>query len=82
MKREELAKLIRSFIDGSIDKWGWDDFISIPQKDDEMESIRQECAALPELYPPFKPGHYCGPEGLVRLEAIATALERHSSERA
>jgi len=62
--REEVVTIIESFINGTGEEWGWDDFISIPVHDPELEKIRVRCARLPEEYPPDKSGTYCNEKGL------------------
>lgn len=39
---DEVAQIIRNFIDGKGDAWDWDDFESFSITDPELERIRQE----------------------------------------
>ncbi len=39
---DEVAQIIRNFIDGKGDRWVWDDFETFPITDPELERIRQE----------------------------------------
>jgi hypothetical protein len=65
---DEVAGFIRDFIEGSGGKWDWDDFISVPIKAPELESVRAE-ASMVEL--PISP---TGIDELKRLLAKAEAL--------
>ena|ERR1017187_3582663 len=65
---DEVAGFIRDFIEGSGGEWDWDDFISVPIKAPELESIRAE-ASMVEL--PLSP---TGIDELKRLLMKAEAL--------
>jgi hypothetical protein len=65
---DEVAGFIRDFIEGSGGEWDWDDFISVPIKARELESIRAE-ASMVEL--PLSP---TGIDELKRLLVKAEAL--------
>ena len=50
--KEEVAQYIEDFLLGKGGDWDCDDFISIRIKNSpELESIRQKCGQLPDLYP-------------------------------
>ncbi len=73
--KKAVADLIRRFIDGSCGPREWDDFISVRTTDSEIESVRKECASLPERFPPApNSGAYCDSDGMSRLQEIATRL--------
>lgn len=75
--KKEIATLIKSFVDGTTNnKWAWDDFVSIRQRDPEIESIRQRILKIDKDYPPTKPNEYCNDEGARALLAIAESLEK------
>ena len=74
LTKDEVLTYIRDFIEGSGGKWDWDDFISIPIDDPALELVRQDCAKLPDRYPPTRPGHYCSDEGFEELRRLATTL--------
>jgi hypothetical protein len=46
---EDVATIIRNFLDGSGKDWDWDDFTSVPIGDVQLEAIRQQAdkIALP-----------------------------------
>ena len=75
MKKEEVATLIKTFLDDSCGEWDWDDFLSVKQKDPEIEKIRLFCAQISDLFPPTKNGEYCNEEGTLALQNFAQALE-------
>jgi hypothetical protein len=72
----EVARYIDDFLAGSGGRWDWDDFISIPLEDPELEVIRKQCAALPDRYPPTQPRQYCSQEGLAELRRLRATLLR------
>jgi len=74
MNKLDLAMLIRSFVSGTSDPWEWDDFVSVPQCEPELEQIRKRLLALPNEYPPVKSGEYCNAEGTLLLLDIARSL--------
>jgi hypothetical protein len=74
-----VISIIQCFLDGTAGKWDWDDFISVPIKDDPfLEEIRKRCAALPEEFPPDKSGQYCNEEGVKILKEYTRILQEKS----
>ncbi len=78
LTRNEVASIIESFISGVGDERTWDDFISVPINDPELEKIRNHCAALPEKFPPDKDGMYCNKDGIEILKAHVEKLRKNS----
>lgn len=74
-KRKQISSIIRRFLSGDVAPYEWDDFISIPQAEKELEQIRISCLDIPEDYPPIDRTHYCSLEGLQKLESLAESLE-------
>jgi hypothetical protein len=71
----EVADVIERFLDGSGgDPWAWDDFISIPLKDPDLEAVRRRCASIGDEFPPDTPSAYCSPRGMEVLRSIAARL--------
>jgi len=77
---QEVIAIIEDFAEGTGGTWDWDDFVSIRIRDPLLESIRIECAEMPDNYPPTTIGFYCGDEGLSRLHRIAADLRIRQSE--
>ena len=48
---DEVAQIIRNFIDGKGDAWDWDDFENFSLADPELERIRQEALLAIILLP-------------------------------
>jgi hypothetical protein len=71
----DVINFIKSFLDETGGEWDWDDFISIPIKDKELDKIRDRCASLPEEFPPTAKGQYCNEEGLRVLQEYVEILE-------
>ncbi len=72
--REEVATYIENFVNGSGGDWDWDDFISVPILDVELDRLRQRCAGLPCEYPPDKPGYWCNAQGMQVMREIVREL--------
>lgn len=73
-ERAQITSLVRRFIQGNVQPYEWDDFVSIPLKDPELEQIRIACVNLPKDYPPVDRRHYCSPAGLTKLESMLQRL--------
>ncbi len=39
--KDEVQKILQTFLDGTDGKWDWDDFVSIPIKDRFLDSVRE-----------------------------------------
>ena len=70
----QLAELLEGFVNGTCDEWEWDDFISVPQKDPELEAVRLRCETLDVEFPPRKAREYCNDEGAAILLNYAQQL--------
>ena len=77
--KEEVASTIENFINGTSGPYDWDDFVSIPIKDAELNKIRLHCANLYKEYPPQKDGHFCSEEGVKVLSNYIKKLREHKS---
>jgi hypothetical protein len=75
LSRDEVSRIIAQFLDGSGGHWDWDDFISVPLDDPELERIRKYCGDLPDVFPPERPGAYCSERGLGQLRELADSLK-------
>ncbi len=80
MTRLQLANLIDGFLAGTIGSFAWDDFISVPQEDHDIEEIRVQCAKLPDLYRTTNPSHYCGYEGIEWLREKSKELRSEAPQ--
>ena len=78
MQPEEVADVIESFLDGTCGRWDWDDFISVPLSNSQLNEIRVRCAGLPDRFPPTEAGYYCGPEGFEVMRALVRELRARS----
>jgi hypothetical protein len=74
LSREDVRRIINAFVDGTGGRWDWDDFISVPLKDPELERVRLLAAELPDRFPPGLAGGYCSIEGLQVLRKVADRL--------
>ena len=72
--RDEVAKAIDGFIDGSGRQWDWDGFTSIRIDDPELEAIRKRCVALPGEFPPSTTKEYCSPAGIQVMRDLLQGL--------
>lgn len=74
MNKKELSTLIRSFVNGSCGPGDWDDFLSIRQKDPEIEQLRLRIIEIEKEYPRTKAKTWCSEEGMQELLRIAETL--------
>ncbi|PZR77048.1 MAG: hypothetical protein DLM73_00625 [Chthoniobacterales bacterium] len=72
--REEVAKTIDEFVNGTGRQWDWDGFTSIRLDDPELEKVRQKCVALPVEFPPTQPTDYCSPAGMEVMRKMLSDL--------
>lgn len=81
MKRtiDEVISEITKFLNDKGGAHDWDDFISIPINDKELDAIRIECSDLRENYPPGEKRQFCSDEGLERLKVILRNLKEESA---
>lgn len=75
----EIAKFMQDFLNGTGPKWEWDDFLSTPLADPELEKIRERCRHLDLEFPPDKPGAFTSPQGLAVIRAYLDQLQRGGS---
>ena len=60
----EVVRFLADFLNATGHKWDWDDFLSTPITDAELEKIRQHCRKLDLEFPPDTPGEFCNAKGL------------------
>lgn len=75
----EVADFIENFLDGRGGAWDWDEFITLPIRDHDLDRIRIRCAELPEIYPPGEGEAYCAAEGEAELRHIVNTLRSLSA---
>jgi hypothetical protein len=76
MSRGQLASVLESLAEGTAGPWDWDDFLSVPIGDPDLDRIRLRCSRLDEEFPPDEPGRYCGEGGLAVLRQFVAELRR------
>ena len=74
--RGEVADIIERFVDGICGKWDWDDFISWPIVDPQLDTIRTRCAGLSQEFPTTQKGHYCSEAGVEVLRQMVKDLRQ------
>lgn len=50
--------------------WEWDDFISVPLDNPELDRIRARCDELPAQYPSDDGHSYCNDDGLAEIRSL------------
>jgi hypothetical protein len=77
MKRttEEVIREITNFLNEIGGAYDWDDFLTIPIRDQRLNAIRIECLDLRDKYPPGSCRQYCSDAGLERLKQILADLQ-------
>ncbi len=71
----QAEKYICNFLDGTGGIYDWDDFISIPFSNSEIEEIRLFCCSTDQLFPPDKKESWCNDDGLKAMRAIQLQLK-------
>jgi hypothetical protein len=74
----EVAEVLQAFLDGTDGPWAWDDFLSVPLRDQALERIRLVCVNLPNDHPPRSRGFYCSAEGIEVIRALVTEVRDRS----
>jgi hypothetical protein len=77
-----VAKFLEDFVNGTGGKWDWDDFISSPIADPELDKIRKRCVKLDLEFPPTKPGWFCNEQGLAVIRGYIEQLRTAPAEHA
>lgn len=72
--KTEVKEYIDNFICGSGGSWDWDDFISIPIENPDLEQIRLRCLAVATSYPSMNKNEYCSADGITELRKLADLL--------
>jgi len=75
LTREDVISYMENFLANKGEAHDWDDFISIPIDDAELDLIRDRCAQLPEEFPPVSKNQYCGPAGQAVLMTFLKQLK-------
>jgi hypothetical protein len=74
---DEVRKIIESFLNDTDEPTDWDDFISIPIKDQYLDAVRRVCLFLPLHFPPDpRSGEYCNGSGRALLQTIVARFLR------
>jgi hypothetical protein len=68
-------------LDGSAEQWDWDDFISVPLDDPELEQVRVAAAQVRDRLPTTHPDNYCSEQGRRYLRQLADSLTTSQSHR-
>ena len=76
MTADEVADAIERFIERRGGPYDWDDFISVPIYDDDLDAIRLRCAGLSDEFPAS--GAYCSEEGYAVLDELVRQLRTAS----
>ena len=79
--RAEVAEMLEAFLTKP-DGWkDWDDFLSFPLEDEELEKIRLRCAGLDSEFPPEGKGRFCNDRGLEVIRSYVSALRSSAAEK-
>jgi hypothetical protein len=64
LSREEVAKILQDFLDGTGKTLAWDGFtLGMSFEDEYLENLRLRCANLSREFPPWHPNEYCNERG-------------------
>lgn len=78
MTLEEAADSIEKFVNHTGGPWDWDDFISIRQKDPELEAVRLKCLSVADDFPSTDRRRYCSDPGFDALRDLLRDLRSRS----
>ena len=73
---EDAANRIEAIAAGTAGVYGFDDYTSIREDNPYLESVRQRCLKVCDLYPPAKKGSLFNPEGNKYLAALAQEVRQ------
>ncbi len=76
----QVADWIENFLEGKGGSWDWDDFISLPINDPELDKIRLRCCDLSEEFPPGENEDYCSEEGVRVMREYIRQLRQQSAD--
>jgi len=71
---DDIAATIDRFVDGKCEEYEWDDLMSHPLVDPELEAVRRECADIEVAHPPRHEKEWCNDEGGRALRRIAKRI--------
>ena len=74
MTREEVAKTIENFVNGTGGKWDWDDFTAMRLDDPELDAVRHKCFSVRDEFPSTDSQQYCSATGMQVLRDLANTL--------
>jgi hypothetical protein len=72
--REEIIKTFAGFLEGWDGSHDWDNFVTYPLKNPNLEKVRKECFEVYHQYPSDKKGEWCSEEGFHELRRIFARL--------
>jgi hypothetical protein len=81
MTREQVAKTIEDFVNGTGGKWDWDDFTAMRLDDPELDAVRHKCFTVRDQFPPTNPQQYCSEAGMQVLRDLAASLRAGRSAK-
>lgn len=74
-ERDEVAGLLRAFLERSLDGDAWQSFLAHPIPDGDLDRVRKACLFLEEEFPPEHPGERCSEAGRRRVRELLEALD-------
>jgi hypothetical protein len=78
--RNDIADIIERFVDKTDDVYVWDDFISIPTSDPDMELARRECLQIRRDNPSSSSKEWANEAGISLMRGLVERLRRGDQE--
>ncbi len=75
-RRHEVSNLLKRFVNGNVEDWEFDDFITSKITDPIINKYRIEIADLPSVFPAENTESYVSSEGIVRILEISDELAK------
>jgi len=72
--KAEVAKALEDFVNNEGGEWDWDDFISVPIADQELDKVRQFCEEARTRWPVPEGQGWCNDEGMDQIRQLAARL--------
>jgi hypothetical protein len=74
ISKTEIMDILERFLKGTLGSWAWDDLISAPIKDQELESVHKELLKIRSDFPSGAMGAWCSREGVEQIKRLYERL--------
>lgn len=78
VSKEDVLEYLKRMQSGEIDEYWWDDFLNVPIKNEELESIRERCDVIWDFKSEFlsqKDKYYLNKSGIAEITKLIERCE-------